>query len=361
MTLLLMLCGALMVVQASGPPAGGDKGGAGKPKKPDSSVRLRLGKEAFIPGRRILLGDLAVVETEDEGMRRYLEKLPLGPAPGAHARLMTESELRSFLISKGLDKDKLSFEGSSRIELIASRTRVSARELIHAAELTLRALLHDEGENDVEWVRPTEVRDVWVPVGREQREIVATVPTGKLTSTSAFFQVQIKVDGEVVSSVPMQLRLRRYRRVLITRKRIKRGEAFTADNVSTGRVDVAGSLVEPLQDPARLKGMVAALDLRPGTTLSAGYAVAPALIKKGDRVTVVAIFGKVRITTNGSALRDGTKGQTIPVSLNTNPHSPIFAKVHGTGIVLIEKPEPVTHTRRGSPRGPAGKKQPSKE
>ncbi|GEM_PF-1884256 len=311
---------------------------ADRPQASAPEVRLTLRSDARIRGHEILLGDLARIETRDREFADTLADIRLGRAPrGRWARWIGPREIREALVRHGVRRDKVTIFGAQRVQVSSIQERIEPEVLLRTAESTLRALLRDEGETDATWEPLSRPAPAIVPAGRRSSELVAQLPTGRLQTASAFFRVDVKIDGETVTSVPVSFRIHRYREALVVVRPIRKGDPVGPDSLTTRRIDVAGRAQPSYRFAGEVSGLVAARDLRPGTILSPSDLSRPALVRRGDQVTVVSISGKVRITTQGIAQRDGSKDQVIPVRIGARP-APIFARVYGTGIVLVTPP-----------------------
>ncbi len=341
----LISAGILFLVQVV--PSGADSGtrsGSQTPSLP--RVTLVLRSEARIRGRRILLGDVARIETSDRVLAARLAGMPLGPAPrGRWARWIAPTEVVEAAERAGVTKKQIRLLGAPRVQVSAIQQRIEPDEILRAAEDVLRALLKDEGETDATWEPLARPAPAIVPAGRSSNELVADLPSGRLKPASAFFRVDVKVDGETAASVPVSFRLHRYRDALVLVRPVARGEALSPEVLGIRRIDVAGRPTPPFRSPNDVAGLVAARDLKAGTVLGPGDLMKPAVVRKGDLVTVVAVSGHVKVTTRGFAQRDGAKDDVIPVRIGAK-RTPVFGRVFGTGIVVVTPPSETRIERR---------------
>lgn len=341
----LILSGIFFVLQVV--PAAGARGTSpGKQTAGSARVTFVLKSEARVRGRRILLGDVARIETPDRSLAVRLSAVSLGPAPrGRWARWIAPSEVVEAAERTGVPKQRIRLLGAPRVQVSAIQQRIEPDEILRAAEEVLRALLRDEGETDATWEPLARPAPAIVPAGRSSNELVAALPSGRLKPASAFFRVDVKVDGETAASVPVSFRLHRYRDALVLVRPVARGEPLTPEVLGIRRLDVAGRPSPPFRSPDDVAGLVAARDLRAGTVLGPGDLTKPAVVRKGDLVTVVAVSGHVKITTRGFAQRDGAKDDVIPVRIGAK-RTPIFGRVFGTGIVVVTPPRRTRIERR---------------
>lgn len=308
-------------------------------KKAPATISLR--RSARVPGTRILLGDIAKVESKDTDYARYLKSLPVGATPRSRwARWITRSAIQTSLRLQKIDLDRLTFRGKDRVEVTAELDQIPADEFVKQAEIAVKALLEDQGEKDAAWALTTRLRPIVIPRPREGYQLLARPDGSKAQINYARFLVDVKVDGEVVQKVQVAFKVSRFRRVLVTRLPVKPGEDYTNDNTEVRRVDIARlSLPDdmtPLTQLTQTRGRVAARNIRPGRVLFESDLARPYVIKKGEVVTVIAKVGKIRITAEGEAQKAGGVGDRIPVIVQReNGQITVQAEVLGAGVVTV--------------------------
>lgn len=278
-------------------------------------VRLKTG--ALARGNDVLIGELAdVTPIGDEALA--IGNLAFGPAPiPGYARAITRTEILQKLAAAGYRADQFVFRGATEALVQAVTIDIPANRLVEEATVVLQAVLALEG-GDVEFDVDTRVRNVQAAPGRRSQEFRARVRGGATHPTSAVVDVQVMVDGEVHKTVPVTFRLTRYRNVLKTIGSIRAGTPLGPENVTVSREPAAQASGLLVTDFEQIAGGIARRDLASGRLLTLADVGAPALIRRGDVVTVVLTRGRIKVTARAFANHDAARDEPITV---TNPDS----------------------------------------
>lgn len=336
---LLFLVAPLSLTAQSEAPGQPQEQKTDQAAKPKATITLQ--RSARVPGTKILLGDIAKVECQDNDYARFLASIQVGVTPKSRwARWLAKGSVQTSLRLQKVDITRLQFAGKDRVEVMAQLDQIPAEEFLKQAEIALKALLSDQNELDAEWKTTSRLHPVVIPRPRVGYELLARSDGNKVQLNHARFYVDIKVDGEVVQKVQVAFKLSRYRRVLVTRNTIKPGEEYNADNTQVKRIDIARlSLPEdmtPLTQLSQTRGRVAARNMRSGSVLFETDLARPYVVKKGEVVTVIAKVGKIHITTEGHAQQDGGVGDRIPVLVQRKKNNiTIQAEILGAGTVSV--------------------------
>ena len=151
-------------------------------------------------------------------------------------------------------------------------------------------------------------------------------------------KAQVLRDGEVVQEVPMVVRVRMNRRVLIARRAINQGAVISESDLrmmqmTFDRVDRAGAA-----DLSRVVGQRARSFVPMGAMLRMEDIEPVALVSRGDLVDLFVRTGAVEIRSSGRAMAGGGLGDLIRVrDLNHKRHE-FDAVIVGPGRVRIGAP-----------------------
>jgi flagella basal body P-ring formation protein FlgA len=153
---------------------------------------------------------------------------------------------------------------------------------------------------------------------------------GRKNVTAAILQ-----EGQEQGQVKMSGDLRLFGTVVSTTKRLNRNDIITSDDIIAKRQDISmlgGGLIE---DPKQAVGQKLKTSLPAGAILYTQTVDAPPLVKRGERVTIMAKSQAIQITAPGEARNSGALGETIRVK-NLTSRREIQARVTGVGIVEAE-------------------------
>ncbi len=120
-------------------------------------------------------------------------------------------------------------------------------------------------------------------------------------------------------------------RVAVAAAALPAGRALAADEVALERRDVS-MVADSVADPAAVVGLASRRSLRAGELLRSGQMAAPALVKRGEAVQIVARRGAIEVSMAGEALDGGAQDAVVRVR-NANSGAVIRARVVAAGTV----------------------------
>lgn len=327
MNLLLASLTMLCVLGGEDPPATR----TGKPMPAPFAIELK--GTAMVRGLDVLIGDLAeIVPAGREALA--LGAVRFGPSPVlGHTRTITRTEVLQALAAAGHEPANFAFKGHHEIVVQTIGTDVQPAEFIDAATTALQAVLTLEG-GDVEHELTGRVRAMQVPPGRRSMELRARVKGDRTAPASAVVEVEVQVDGERYKVVPVGFKLTRFQSVLKTVGSIRAGTPLGADNVELNREKVAQSTGFYLTALAQVEGMIARRNLQPGVLLTLSDTAPPAIIRKGEIVTVVLTRGRVKVTVKALANHDAALGEVLTLT-NLQSRAQVTGVAQGPGLAVV--------------------------
>jgi flagellar basal body P-ring formation protein FlgA len=120
----------------------------------------------------------------------------------------------------------------------------------------------------------------------------------------------------------------------VTTKNILRGETITSSNVALKYVRASGRQRQHFTTLEEMVGLSAKRRLTVGRPISASDLERPKLIQKNQLVTILLEVPGLVIRTEGKALEDATRGDTVKV-LNTQSKRIIHATAIASGLVSV--------------------------
>lgn len=122
--------------------------------------------------------------------------------------------------------------------------------------------------------------------------------------------------------------------VVVANRPLMRGEAVGRDDLTIEQRDVAGMSSGFYSNIDEVVGMVASRSLAAAMPLGPGLLKPPTLIRRGERVTIMAVAGALEVRMEGEALQDGSKGAMIRVR-NLSSRQEIEGEVVSPGVVRV--------------------------
>lgn len=124
--------------------------------------------------------------------------------------------------------------------------------------------------------------------------------------------------------------------VVVLATPVGRGATLTAAHVRLESHDLAQLNGSWLTDPDEAVGMVLRRPVRPGTVLTSNVLERPKLVRRGERVRVVATGGGFAVASEGEALNDAAEGERVRVR-NLHSRSVIEGRVGADGQVMTAR------------------------
>lgn len=317
------------------------------------TIRLRSPNEPITDVVRI--GDVADVTGGDESLRRQIAQLDLDDVPAAGQQFdVTPQQVAFRLRLAGIDPQSISIRGmigntpnqprDSRVPVKwAPQTRAqpdvasAEQAVIAAAVACLKKQLPWSDEClDVQLAQslPRELQDRPASAGYTAEWRSAGTPQGRIA-----LRIIRQAAGEKSVDVPVQFDVRHFEEIVVTSRPIARGEVIVASDLEIARRDVTQSVGYSTTSES-LVGRKAKRILPAGHVLKATDAEAPVraaeppIVKRRDRVKVIARSGALVIEMAGESQQDGRAGDVIKVR-NITSNALISARVRGAGEVEV--------------------------
>lgn len=144
--------------------------------------------------------------------------------------------------------------------------------------------------------------------------------------------VVIQVNETDVGQVKMRGSLQLYGDVLLLVRRVARHTLLASDDIKTVRQNISQLAPDIIRSPAAAIGKRVRVSSRAGTILHAHLLEKPPMVKRGDRVTIVAQSGQLRVTAPGEVRNSGALGDMVLIK-NMMSRREIYGRVLGPGIV----------------------------
>lgn len=122
--------------------------------------------------------------------------------------------------------------------------------------------------------------------------------------------------------------------VLVLRRALPRGSAVAPEDVEIRRLRVSGLADTYIREPAQLANQHLRNATAPGTALSVDILAADILVKRGQRVTLVARIGGLEVRAEGEAIADASAAGRVRV-LNLNSRRIVEGQVETRDRVVV--------------------------
>lgn len=146
--------------------------------------------------------------------------------------------------------------------------------------------------------------------------------------------VGVRCQGSVNWSVYVRARVALYDTVVVSSRPLSRGSRLGVDDVELMREDITRLGSGYFTTLEQVVGMEARHGVRAGMVLNRNLLKAPIVIRRGDKVSITASTGSVRVQMEGKALEAGAVGELIEVE-NLSSKQRLEAEVIGPGVVQV--------------------------
>jgi len=297
-----------------------------------TSVRVR--DRSDVETDQILLGAIAQIDGDDADMVRTLKGLVIGrsPLPGK-TRSLDAATLISRLRQNGIDPERLDLQVPSETILTRGALTIDRAEIEQIVRRFLQQQLAGTpgGAATVKDIRVPEA--IVVPKGPLTTHVSA--PKASELSGSVPLQVTFAVEPDFERRIWVTVSLERRVKAVVARRPLGRFKPLEAGDLDVKALDLADLPADWIEDPDAVIGKLTRRALDSGTVLRPDLLEFPALVKRGDRVRIIAESAGMRISAFGQAKQKGGQGEMIPV-VNLDSNRVVHARVVDSRTVRIE-------------------------
>ena len=148
------------------------------------------------------------------------------------------------------------------------------------------------------------------------------------------FHLTLKQDGRVLRHIRVQAQVKVTYNLFKTTKQLKRGHVFEINDVESIQVQSLRFLRNKINNWDQLEGHQLTRNVEEGETL-AGYMVKKVpMVKRGDRILLIAERGTLKVTAPGVVRENGFKNQMIKVE-NVQSHKIVYGTVLNSRTILV--------------------------
>jgi flagella basal body P-ring formation protein FlgA len=298
----------------------------------DARTRIAVKEEARIKGEKVYLKDIASIDGEAR-LQERLGAIYVGhaPRPGKHKTLKgswIESKIRS---KRWLPADTaMSVPKSVKITRTWQSIQEKAFSRLFNGYIAGRLKTR---EADFRVGRFRVAGNGSLPEGKIGVELVCQTDARLLGYVS--LTAIVRVDGKIERRVVLSGWVDRFENVVCTSRSLRRSTVITEDDVHTKRRNISKLPVNVLTNVEDVLGKRLKQALKSDTVLLANMVENPPLIKRGDRVTIVAESPALQVTALGVAQTKGGLGDQIRVKSCMNQKE-VIARIVNASTAKVE-------------------------
>lgn len=311
--------------------------GLALPALPGAALGLEFSGAALVPGEAVTLGEVARItatEAEQDQVAR-LQEVVLGQAPRpGQARVFTRPQIAIRLRTAGFDPRDVDFAGSEQVTVRRPGRALGKAEAEGLYQQEIARVLGIPADKIrltlVNWVEPV------LPEGqarlalRSEAELVArAAATGTLTG-----QVDLFVDGEPRATLRPRALVAVSVPAVVAREGLAKGDLVLSGQIEEVEIELSRLPDGALRSAAEAVGQQAVRPVAPGAPLKRSDLTAPLLVRRGDKLTLVAEVGPVVLSVPAVAQGEGAAGETVRV-LNVQSGRTVEAVIREQGLVVM--------------------------
>jgi flagellar basal body P-ring formation protein FlgA len=159
--------------------------------------------------------------------------------------------------------------------------------------------------------------------------------SNRLSPGPVSLTVVVHVDGKPLRRVLASGKLEVSTKVVVAALPLARNYPIADADVRLEERSLAQLPEGVMTNPQDVVGKYARQSIAPGTPIHSRVLAAPAVIKRGAVVTIVAQSASLSVATQGQAKEDGTVGEQVRV-LNLSSRKEVYAKVIDENTVRVD-------------------------
>ncbi len=295
-------------------------------------VDIHLPQKATVAGSAISLGEVAEVSGENRAETEKVRRVKLSAAAPAGGTIkLTQGFIKVALRKEGYSLEKISFSGADVVEVLTQSQLFSLAGLLPDIKSFVIGQLKESPEN-VDIKISGADKKISLPAGLVKANFRPPL-SGKFEG-AFLLTTELEVDGRVVRVLPLRVTVEVFHPVVVTTRRVEKGDKFSRENVSLVRTSTSKIMGQYMDRLDSVLGRTAAAPMVPGTVVRINSLFDPPVVKRGQNVQAIVQYGNVEITVQVRATEDGKAGDMIRVE-NSETHKLLRAKVLDEKTVLV--------------------------
>ena len=282
---------------------------------------------------KILLGEIAGIESEDHVLIRKLKNIVIGRSPlPAKSRYIEREYIKLRLKQSDIDLLKLTLQIPEKIKISRSFVEISREEI----EKIVSDYIYGKEFWDKNNTRIINIQISKLPPLPRGRITYRVIPPKVMHGMGAIpLSVLFLIDGEFYKKVKATVKIRIFKEVVVTGKPLGRYRTITQDDVYMQKMDITNLPNDIITNYKDVLGKRVRRNIWAKVVLRAEHIEFPPLVKRGDTVLIVAESEKMKITALGEVRKAGRRGERVKV-INLNSNKRIFARVVDENTVKVD-------------------------
>ncbi len=290
------------------------------------AAEIKIPEYVVTSKEKIYLGDIASCKGCNPSWKRVLLAHILYPGTCIE---LPEGYIRARLRLGGVPLEKVKLVVPKKVKIKRTAIRLTKKDLEDIARHCIQR--NNPWGKRLRILNLKAINDLLLPKGRLSYLCDLTrLPLGSFSVPIIF-----KVNGKIEARTWVMAKTALITPVVISSCPIRRGEIITEDKIKVIRKMMTDIPAEIFTNPKEIIGKRARINIRANRVIYRTMVEIPPLIKRGQRVKIVAESDTLRITAPGMAKEDGRLGDMIRVQ-NLISKKIVVGKVVDSETVKVE-------------------------
>lgn len=296
-------------------------------------LAIRIKDDVTVKGSVVTLREIATFSPDTDPRVDALSRIDVAAAPSPGNGVSLNRSFLSYKIGSALSSkgEDISLEIPPTVTLRRSANIIRRSQLEDIFKEHVRS--HSAWDPEKLAFEKVEVPEsVALPEGKVHWEIWDRGSDRYLGHVG--LSINFYVDGKQIRNVPVSGMITLKQEILKAARKINPGQVLSREDVNLVGEQSRNLQRDVLTDVETAVGKRAVRSIQAGQPISAQMLDAPPVVKKGNRVLIVAKNEVIRVSTSGKAIEDGRVGEEVRV-VNLSSGKEIYGTVKGPGMVEV--------------------------
>lgn len=297
-------------------------------------ININIKDRIILPEKQIIMGDLAVITSDDNALARQISNIKMGQTPWPGNTLRVGKDIFSMrLAAEGIGLLNATFSGAEAVTVSVESIMLTGQEIAEKAKEYLISRLPWNNE-DVLIELERLPADMIVPKGQNDVRLEISATDANKDRGAVQLLVSVIVDDKVFSKFRVFFRVRIFENVAVTRKQLGRMEILKEDDIFIKRAETTNLTGVTFDKGEDLIGKRTLRPIRPYSVVTFDMVETPPTVRKGDVIKLLIKKENFTVVTKGVSKEDGKKGDVIKVK-NFESHKELYGKIIDSETVAI--------------------------
>jgi flagellar basal body P-ring formation protein FlgA len=301
---------------------------AGQPDALQTMGEINVRSQVVVDDKRLKLLDFCDPNTIPEAWKTLLAGVDLGPAPEAGKEVSFSSQqlthhLQRLIAAQGMDPKQTKIQVPERVAVVRQQIPMSREQIEEIfKEFVLKNASWKTEDLAIQQVRFSSIPAL--PSGDLSYQVMASPHENFIGDVSV--TIHFYVNNKEVRNMRVSGKVEVFQDVVHSVRPMKRNEVIAEADIQFLRINIAARPDHYLMQRDQVVGKRLLCSIGPNQPISPRDLDQPALVKRGDQVTITFEQEGIRLSTRGEAKENGRQGDRIRI-LNVDTKKNVLCQV----------------------------------